>query len=74
MGGAGGRGGTPLKPQEPENLRNCISGIGTPFTPCGVGADLKASPLPPAPLATSRLVICNLHGLAGFAGSAGLNH
>ena len=37
---------------------------GTPFTPCGVGADLKASPLPPAPLVTSGLLICRLKGLA----------
>ena len=33
---------------------------------------LKASPLPPAPLATSRFVICNLNGSAGFERSAGL--
>ena len=39
MGGAGGRGQTPLSLKNLRKLRNCISGIGTPFTPCGVGAD-----------------------------------
>ncbi len=67
MGGAGGRGGTPLKPQEPENLRNCISGIGTPFTPCGVGADPKASPLPPAPLVIATWGERRIWRYAGFA-------
>ena len=49
-------GADPPEPQEPEELRK----PDTPFTPCGVGADLKASPLPPAPLATSRFAIDNL--------------
>ena len=43
---------------------------------CSTMFYLKASPLPPAPLATSRLVICMLEGFAGFAGfqrNAGLN-
>jgi len=33
---------------------------------------LKASPLPPDPLASSRLVICKLEGFAGFERLAGL--
>ena len=43
-----------------------------PSDPCGVGADLKASPLPPAPLADSGLLICELEGSAGLKGFAGL--
>ena len=45
------------------------------FDLCGFGIGfkgyLKASPLPPAPLATSRFLICNLNGFAGFERSAG---
>ena len=72
MGGAGGRGGPCLNLK---NLRTCKDlghNNNTPFTPCGVGADLKASPLPPAPLVTSRFVSCNLNGFAGFERSAGV--
>ena len=64
MGGAGGRGGPPLSlknlREEPEDLTGAASTNSTPFTPCGVGADPKASPLPPAPLVTSGLLICRL--------------
>ena len=39
---------------------------------CGNKYYLKASPLPPAPLANSSLVICELEGFAGLKGFAGL--
>ena len=68
------QGRTPPEPQEPQDLRNCICGIGTPFTPCGVGADPKASPLPPAPLATSWLLICRLDGFERFVGLKSLEN
>ena len=55
-GGAGGRGGPPLSLKNLKNLRNWNSEL-TPswhaLTPCGVGADPKASPPPPAPPAIS---------------------
>ena len=68
LGGAGGRGGPPWAFKTWRVRQESVQGL-KPFRhalyPCGVGADLKASPLPPAPLATSLLLICRLNGLAG---------
>ena len=49
LGGAGGRGWVPVA-SESENLQNSLSlCLHTPGSPCGGAANLKASPLPPAP-------------------------
>jgi len=52
LGGAGGRGWVPVA-SESENLQKSLSPyLHTPGSPCGGAANLKASPLPPAPSVT----------------------
>ena len=52
LGGAGGRGWVPVA-SESENLQKSLSPYPhTPGSPCGGAANIKASPLPPAPSVT----------------------
>ena len=62
----------PPEPLEPEDLTD---GLARPVTPCGVGADLKASPLPPASLLPSVKDASDCHvsilGASGESDSEG---
>ena len=70
--GAGGRGGLPLSLKNLRNWGTASVELARPSHPAGWGRILKAPPLPPAPLATSWLLICRSEGSAGFQRFAGL--